>query len=217
MVPRYYCFVRPLLLLVALHCQRCVAQLPQPSQPFCGYDTDRTTPSVTLACATPGAVINAITFASYGTPTIGLTCSSYAVITSCNSLQSRAVAEAACLGQAECVVAYPAGLSDPCPDVVKTAAVVANCSEPPGGYSVRVVKSCAMAGAPAGTPCPSPLWKPTWQLNRSTLCNAGGGGTNGEGYLNATQAARFGLVSLDWAVAQGVWDPVRAPWGAAVR
>ena len=205
--------VRTLALSVALLIERSIAQLPQPSQPFCGYDTDRTAPSVTLACATPGAVINAITFASYGTPTIGPTCSAYAVNTSCNSPQSLAVAEAACLGQAECVVTYPAGLSDPCPEVVKTAAVVANCSEPPGGYSVRVVKSCAMAGAPVGTACPSPLWKPTWQLNRSTLCNAGGGGTNGEGYLNATQAARFGLVSLDWAVAQGVWDPVSRACG----
>lgn len=186
-----------------------VGQLPPPTQPFCGADQDRSTPTVTLACAAPGAVVNAIIFASYGTPAVGADCASYAVNNSCHAPQSLAVAEAACLGKAECSVVYPSGLPDPCPAVVKTAAVVANCSEPPGGYAIRVEKSCAMAGAPAGKSCPPPLWAPTWQLNRSTLCNAAGGGTNGEGFLNETQAARFGLVCLDWAVAQGVWDPVR--------
>jgi hypothetical protein len=204
--------MRPALcaLLTSVTLAFCSAQLPPPSQPFCGYDSDRTSPSVTLACAAPGAVISSILFASYGTPIVGPSCSDYAVNKSCDAPQSLAVAEASCLGKSECIVSFPDGLSDPCENVVKTAAVVANCSLPPGGYNVRIVKSCATAGAPAAPACPPPLWTPTWQLNRSTLCNAAGGGSDGEGFLNATQAARFGLICLDWAVAQGVWNPVSA-------
>lgn len=185
----------------------CLAQLPPPTQPFCGYDSDRTTPTLTFACSTPGAVIDSILFASYGTPFVGPSCVSYAANSSCNAPQSLAVAEAACLGKSECVISYPSGLPDPCPGIVKTAAVVANCSLPPGGYNIHIVKSCATAGAPDAPACPPPTWAPTWQLNRSTLCNAAGGGSDGDGFLNATQAARFGLVCLDWAVAQGVWNP----------
>jgi len=66
----------------------------------------------------------------------------------------------------------------------------------------------AGAGSPGGgAPCPAPGWAPTWQLNRSTLCMPGAGGTNGDGFLDAAAAARFGIVCLDWAVAQAVWNP----------
>lgn len=173
------------------------AQAVTPSNPFCGYNTARNEFSVTLACTGTG-VISAINFASYGTPTGS--CPSYAVNASCNAANSLQVAQQACLNKTYCTIDSNAFGGDPCEGVVKSIAVVATCSQAPGGYQVLVVPSCATTDA--DPPCPLPTWEPTWQMNRSTICQPG----NTDGYLNATEAARWGLVSLDWSIANRVWN-----------
>ena len=93
------------------------------SSPFCADEINLST--LTMYCAT--GVIDAIVFASYGTPTGA--CGSYAVNASCNAPTSRAVFERACVGQAACSVQTDtATFGDPCYGTVKHAAVEATCS-----------------------------------------------------------------------------------------
>lgn len=52
-------------------------------------------------------------------------------------------------------------------------------------------------------PCPLPRWEPTWQLSMSTICQPGSTG----GFLDATFAAKWGFISLDWSIANKIWNP----------
>ena len=56
---------------------------------------------------------------------------------------------------------------------------------------------------PATAQLPGPSWARTWQLNRSTICMLG----NTAGYVNASVAARWGLVAFDWTTANQIWSP----------
>jgi len=66
--------------------------------------------------------------------------------------------------------------------------------------SAGIVPSCALSPP---CPLPGPGWTTTWQLSKSTICQPG----NTADFLNATAAAKFGLVSLDWSIANKVWHP----------
>lgn len=84
-----------------------------------------------LNCSDVGGTIDAIVFANYGTTTGS--CHSY--VANCTGDNSLAVVEKACLGQASCIVnasrqefAHGGTPYDPCPGVVKTLAVEAQCS-----------------------------------------------------------------------------------------
>jgi hypothetical protein len=97
------------------------------ADPFCGSIINLA--NLSLACVDPSATISKIEFASYGTPTGS--CPNYAV-GSCNSPNSAALVEAACVGQNSCTV--PADFQpDPCFGTVKYLKVVAHCSSG-GGY-----------------------------------------------------------------------------------
>jgi hypothetical protein len=169
-----------------------------PSNPFCAAYTQRNVVELALGCV--NGVIDQIEFASYGTPSGS--CPNYVVNASCNSPQSMSFVQAACLGKSFCLMEAGANGNppDPCPGIVKSVVVVAHCSEGPGGAQLPLLPSCATTnGAP---PCPLPVWEPTYQLNRSTIAQPG----NTEGYLNATEAGRWGLLSLDWSIANGIWN-----------
>ena len=93
------------------------------ASPFCASVLNLAT--LSMYCAT--GVINAITFASYGTPTGA--CGSWAVNASCNAANSTAIVEKACLGQASCSIdANTPTFGDPCYDTVKHLVVEATCS-----------------------------------------------------------------------------------------
>ena len=98
------------------------------ASPFCGSALNLS--PLSLFCAS--GVINAVQFASYGTPSGA--CGSWAVNSSCNSANSTAVVEAACVGLAACtVVAGPPNFDDPCYGTVKYLDVQATCSSGGGG------------------------------------------------------------------------------------
>lgn len=91
---------------------------------FCGSVINLDT--LSLACDDPSATINAVTFASYGTPTG--TCGAYAVGT-CNAANSTAIVESYCLGKNSCSVpATTPVFGDPCYMTVKNLVVQATCS-----------------------------------------------------------------------------------------
>ena len=193
---------RRALLAATLAAARLACALAEPpaSNPFCGTNTARNVVPVTLACAAGAGVISAIDFASYGTPS-GSCSAGWAHNASCDAPNALAAVQSLCLNQSVCTVTGGAGplAPDPCPEVVKSVAVVARCSGSPGGFQVVVQPSCATTdGFP---PCPLPTWTPTYQLNRSTICQPG----NTDGFLDAKAAARWGLISLDWSIAGRVW------------
>jgi hypothetical protein len=96
---------------------------PPVSSPFCASVLNLDT--LSMFCAT--GVINAITFASYGTPTGA--CGSYAVNATCNARNSSAIVSSRCLGKAACAIpATTAVFSDPCYGTVKRLVVEATCS-----------------------------------------------------------------------------------------
>ena len=103
------------------------------SSPFCAETINLST--LSMFCAT--GVINAITFASYGTPSLSGSCGSWAVNTSCNAANSSTIVSAACLGKSACSIdANTPTFGDPCRDVVKHLAVEATCSSG-GGAQVQ--------------------------------------------------------------------------------
>ena len=107
-----------------------VAGGAKPTNPFCGSALNLL--PLTLSCAAPGATINKILFADYGTPSGA--CGSWAVNSSCSAPTSRAVVEAACLGQSSCTVTSGDAFGpDPCYGTVKYLDVQASCSS--GGGS----------------------------------------------------------------------------------
>lgn len=82
------------------------------ANPFCGDIINLA--NLTLACTTPGAVIDAIQFASYGTPNGDGTCGDWS-IGACNAANSTAIVESYCLGQPSCVVPATTPIfGDPC-------------------------------------------------------------------------------------------------------
>lgn len=192
------------------------------SNPFCGVTTSRDAVSVSLECAPGAGAITTIFFAAYGTPDVSQGCGSFHYNSSCNLAGYLATAQKVCLGKTSCTLEADHSSPDPCTNVIKTIAVQATCASAPGGQQVPntpnypVVPSCATQNG--DPPCPLPVspWTPTWALNRSTICQPG----NTAEFLNATQAARFGLISLDWSVANNVWRPAGTPCnettGAAV-
>jgi len=165
---------------------------------FCGNNKVRNAISVILSCDEPGAYIDNISFASFGTPTISPGDCNYAVNNTCNYPQSLSFVQSLCLNQSECLD-QTGSLPDPCNNVVKSLAIVATCNSGTGSFK-GIVPTCTMtSGTP---PCPLPTWEPTYQLNRSTICQPG----VTEGFLDANEAARWGLVSLDWSIAYNVWN-----------
>lgn len=185
--------------------------------PICGVATARDTDTLLLRCGAGGGVITGINFASYGTPS-GTCAAGWAANASCNWGGTPAWAAAACVNNSECILSADGksgGVPDPCEGVLKSLAVAATCSGAPGGGSaLPVVPPCSMTqGTP---PCPTPNWAPVWAVNRSTMAQPGG--NDGDGWLDAAAAARFGLISLDWSVANGIWrgsGNVSAMTGAA--
>jgi hypothetical protein len=178
-----------------------------PSNPFCGTVTAFNglvrSLELVLECAPGAGVISAIDFAAYGTPDTEAGCGAFTHAPACDAAGFLARVQSACLNESLCIVEARTSDGDPCPGTAKTIAVQARCSGSPGGAQVALQPSCAMAyGAP---PCPLPAapWARTWALNRSTICQPG----NSAGWLDAQAAARFGLVSLDWSIASGVWRP----------
>ena len=105
---------------------------PPGTNPFCGSIINLA--DLTLTCSDPGATINAIQFASYGTPT-GTSCGNYAVNNTCNAANSTSVVESFCLGQNSCTIpADTPTFGDPCYGTVKHLVVQATCTGPNGGY-----------------------------------------------------------------------------------
>ena len=93
--------------------------------PFCGAVSFPNT--LTLACATPGATIASVRFASYGRPLGG--CGAWGANASCAAANASAVVSAACLGRSQCsVAADTATFGDPCFGDWKFLAVEAACS-----------------------------------------------------------------------------------------
>jgi len=174
------------------------------SAPFCGSSTARTADVLVLSCAPGAGAIASIDFAAYGTPSGSCAAGNLAHNASCDFANATAWATARCVGQSTCVLSADGrsgGVPDPCEGVVKTLAVVARCDAAPGGSAAPIVPPCSVTeGTP---PCPLPTWAPVWALNRSTICQPGA--DDGASWLDAAAAARFGLISLDWSVANGVW------------
>lgn len=203
----------PLLLLLPL------AQAADFTNPFCGYATARDAISLDLECAPSAGLITDVSFASYGTPDVSGGCGAFKANPACDLAGFLATVRAACLNTSACTVAVSHATPDPCVNTVKAIAVTASCAGAPGGRQVPaapLVPSCATQNGAPPCPLPQPPWAPTWELSRSTICQPG----NTAGFLNATEAARFGLVSLDWSIANTVWRPAGSPCnvstGAAV-
>ncbi|KAG6522825.1 hypothetical protein ZIOFF_019980 [Zingiber officinale] len=91
-----------------------------------GQPEEHHKPKVHLRC-TPGQVISAIKFASYGTP-LG-TCGNFQQ-GACHSSNSNSILEKKCIGLQRCMVAISTTNfgGDPCPNVMKRVAVEAICS-----------------------------------------------------------------------------------------
>ena len=122
--------------------------------PFCGVCANGGPPPMennvlTLTCSTPGAIISAVSFASYGTATG--TCPAFSK-GACDAPTSLAVVTALCLGKASCQV-YPNSTTfpDPCFGTAKTLRVVATCSNGSGAGA------CSVAPPPPPPPPPPPL------------------------------------------------------------
>jgi hypothetical protein len=93
------------------------------STPVCATGAERAT--VRLSCPT-GQTIQAIDFASYGTP--GGTCGSFSQ-QSCDATTSRNVVSTACLGKGSCAVGAANGtFGDPCVGTVKHLFIQASCA-----------------------------------------------------------------------------------------
>ena len=169
---------------------------------FCGFTSSECMDNtVRLRCLEPGATIQRVTFASYGTPQTAGPCSSWSASPACDAPGALAVATSACVGFPACAIPTFGLLfnnnTDPCPEKCKTLALAAVCTS--GGGDAGGGTSCAVNG----TACPLPAWAPVYSLSGSTVCEPGGDMANG-GYWLPTHP--WGLVSLDWSVAQAIWN-----------
>lgn len=164
-----------------------------PTNPFCGYYSERNTVLLNLTCV--NGVIDSVTSAFFGTPS---GCPSPSANPSCDVANYLAYAQSTCVGKQSCQLTSQDG--DPCPGVVKAIAAVAHCSEGPGGWSPPSPPqpppnpTCAKNGVP----CPPPTWAPTWNLTKSTVIQP-----SSDYYF--TPQHPWGCVSLDWSVANKIW------------
>ncbi len=93
------------------------------SSPFCAQVINLD--NIEFYCAT--GVINAITFASYGTPTGS--CGSWAVDPTCNAANTTSIVESLCLNKNSCsFAASTQRFGDPCYNTVKYLKIEATCS-----------------------------------------------------------------------------------------
>lgn len=124
---------------------------PSATNPFCGSVENGDT--LYLACADPGATINAIQFASYGTPTGA--CGSYAK-GACDAANSTAIVTAACVGKNTCsVFAMTPVFGDPCCECARTRVEVpARAPSPPGGPPPPADTQAAPSRPPHSPPTP---------------------------------------------------------------
>ena len=175
-----------------------------PTNPFCGWASERGSFSTTLTCE--AGVIDSLPTALYGTPTGA--CPGFSP-SSCNDKGFSDYVTGACLGKQTCEIST-SGRPDPCPETIKTMAVVAHCSLPPGGVTPPpppppppppspppqppVSPTCALNG----NPCPPPNWEPNYNLTQSTVIQP-----SSAGYFMPNHT--WGLISLDWSVARSVW------------
>jgi hypothetical protein len=150
------------------------AGAPGDGTPVCGTAAEND--SVTLTCPA-GQIIDAVTFASYGTPTGK--CGSFAV-SDCNATTSQATIESACVGRSACSVTAANGtFGDPCHSVTKSIAVEVSCvpgqptqqqnnapykgiaNSPAAQLSALGATWCYNWGAtPSSTDCADPLFVP---------------------------------------------------------
>ena len=102
----------------------------------CVADAPENAPA-TIACPS-GGLIQAVTFASFGTPT-GSCAAGFAKGT-CDAANSTAIVTAACVGKSTCVIDVSTDLfGDPCFDVVKHFDAAVTCSAPlPGAITLTV-------------------------------------------------------------------------------
>jgi hypothetical protein len=173
--------------------------------PFCGQTAQRGMDNaVRLRCADPADTIAAISFADFGTPSsdAAADCASWAAAPACSTAAnaSRFVA-ANCVGRRQCAiptfdVLFDGGV-DPCPGKSKWLAVVAQCAG--GAGQSGGGDSCAVNGSA----CPLPVGWSQYNLTLSTVIEPGGDIAPGYFELNASRP--FGLVSLDWSVANSIW------------
>ena len=127
-----------------------ISSTPAPSNPFCGSVPNLS--NLGLACSDPGAAIDQIVFASYGTPTGS--CPSWG-IGSCNDANSTAIVESYCLNKNSCTVpAFTQVFGDPCYNTFKYLDVVAHCSpgggSPTGGSNLPVYAQAYVEAAGTG-------------------------------------------------------------------
>ena len=165
-----------------------------PHNPFCGYTKERNTVTVSLVCV--NGVINNIIFAAFGTPTGQ--CPNYTASPSCDDPTFAAYARSTCVGKSSCTLESQ---GDPCGGVVKSIAVVANCSLGPGGYQPAPplpAPSCAVNGLPCPVPDGWAEDPAVWNLTQSTAIQP-----SSSGYFIPTHP--WGLISLDWSVANRIW------------
>jgi hypothetical protein len=141
--------------------------------PVCGTAAEAA--SATLTCP-QGQVIDAVVFASYGTPTG--TCGSFAT-SDCDATTSEAMVQSLCVGQSACSVTAANGtFGDPCHDVTKNLAIEVSCvvgeptpkaTTPYKGVANSPASQLAALGAtwcynwgttPQSTDCADPLFVP---------------------------------------------------------
>ena len=103
---------------------------PVPENPFCGYNMVAGNINVSLQCI--NGVIDSFDTALYGLQSG--TCPYFEAESTCNYPEFLAYAQSTCIGQSNCTLTTD-NLPDPCLGTVKSIAVVAHCSEGPGGYS----------------------------------------------------------------------------------
>lgn len=182
------------------------AAAPAGGEAFCGETAVRGMDNVVrLACNTPGDVISAISFAAFGTPFSGASagpCANWSASPACDvgANASRFVA-AACVGKPQCGIPsadflFDGGV-DPCQGKGKWLAIAAECAA--GGGTANGGASCAING----TACPLPLGWTQYNLTMSTIVEPGG--DVAPGYFSFPAERPFGLVSLDWSVANTIW------------
>ena len=174
---------------------------------FCGVASWPDT--LTLSCATPGATISALRFASYGRPEGG--CGAFAANSSCDARNSTSVLAAACIGRAACSVSATTDtFGDPCYGEYKFLAVEAQCSAG-GGVGASSAGAAVFAqafsrGAAPGRRRAVLVVNTAWVPAEVTLAGAAGGrwsftdaDSGVDGYASET------LEADTWAL---------APWAA---
>ena len=172
--------------------------------------------NVTLTCPA-GQTIDAITFASFGSPTGS--CGSFAT-GSCNASSSLAVVSALCVGRASCTVAANNGtFTDPCDKTVKSLSIQATCTvgggmEPPTAGQQPFK---GFAGNPTACTDLTHLrtsWYYNWEQTPGSCSSAGvpfvpmiWGHTGSEQSASGISSAVSSFVSKDYGYVLGFNEP----------